>query len=87
MIHGYSPSVLQVFYIVDPLNVKKHIAVSRKQRILGVEGVIDVEDYNQFEELVLFKDHEKRIKEIEASIPKSEKPWLRTDCEGRIVKR
>jgi hypothetical protein len=68
------------------MNVKKHIAVSGKQRILGVVGVIDVEDYNQFEELVLFKDHEKRIKKIEANIPKSEKPWLRTDCEGRIVK-
>jgi hypothetical protein len=68
------------------MNVKKHIAVSGKQRILGVEVVIDVEDYNQFEELVLLKDHEKRIKKIEASIPKSEKPWLRTDCEGRIVK-
>jgi hypothetical protein len=78
--------VAQVFYIADPMNVKKHIVVSGKQRILGVEGVIDVEDYNQFEELVLFTDHEKRIKKIEATIPKSEKPWLRTDCDGRIVK-
>jgi hypothetical protein len=78
--------VAQVFYIADPMNVKKHIVVSGKQRILGVEGVIDVEDYNQFEKLILFKDHEKIIKKIEASIPKSEKPWLRTDCEGRIVK-
>jgi hypothetical protein len=54
--------VAQVFYIADPMNVKKHIGVSGKQRMLGVEGVIDVEDYIQFEELVLFKDHEKRIK-------------------------
>jgi hypothetical protein len=78
--------VAQVFYIADHMNVKKHIAIFGKQRILGVEGVIDVEDCNQFEELVLFKDHEKRIKEIEANISKSEKPWLRTNCEGRIVK-
>jgi hypothetical protein len=78
--------VAQFFYIADPMNEKKHIVVSGKQRFLGVEGVIDVEDYNHFEELVLFKDHEKRNKKIEASIPKSEKPWLRTDCEGRIVK-
>jgi hypothetical protein len=65
--YKYDPWVLverfaQVFYIADPINVKKHITISGKQRILGVEGVIDVEDYNQFEELVLFKDHEKRIK-------------------------
>jgi hypothetical protein len=59
--------VAQVFYIADPMNVKKHFTVSRKQRILGVESVIDVEDYNQFEELVLFKDHEKRIKKLKPS--------------------
>jgi hypothetical protein len=41
--------VAQVFYISDPMNVKKHIAVFRKQTILGVEGVLDVEYYNQFE--------------------------------------
>jgi hypothetical protein len=40
------------------MNGKKHIVVSGKQRILGVEGVVDVEDYNQYEELDLFKDHE-----------------------------
>jgi hypothetical protein len=56
--------VAQVIYIANPMNVKKHIAISRKQRILGVEGVIDVVDYNQIEELVLFKDHEKRIKKL-----------------------
>ena len=87
MTHGYSPSVVHMcFYVSDPMNVKKYIAVSKKQRILGVEGVVDVEDYNQYEELELFKDHERGIKKIEASIAKSEKPWLRTDCEGRIVK-
>jgi hypothetical protein len=32
--------VAQVFNIADPMNVKNHIVVSRKQRILGVEGVI-----------------------------------------------
>jgi hypothetical protein len=37
---------------------KKHTAISGIQRILGVEGVVDVEDYNQYEELDLFKDHE-----------------------------
>ena len=53
------------------MNVKKHIIISGKQRILGVEDVVDVEDYNQYEELDLFKDQEKRIKKIESNIPKS----------------
>ena len=78
--------VAYVFYIIDPMNTKKHIAVSGKQMILGVEGVVDIEDYNQYEELDLFKDHEQRIKRVEASIDKSMKPWLRSACEGRIVK-
>jgi hypothetical protein len=56
--------VAQVFYIADPMNVKMHVVVSGKQRILGVEGVIYVEDYNQFKKLVLFKDHEKGIKKL-----------------------
>jgi hypothetical protein len=34
--------VAQVFYIADPMNVKKQIAISKKQRIRGVEGVVDV---------------------------------------------
>jgi hypothetical protein len=34
--------VAQVFYIADPMNVKKQIAISEKQRIRGVEGVVDV---------------------------------------------
>ena len=50
--------VAKVFYIIDLMNAKKHITVSGKQRILGVEGVVDIEDYNQYEELDLSKDHE-----------------------------
>lgn len=69
------------------MNAKKHIVISRKQRILGVKGVINVEEYNQYEELDLFKDHERRIKRVETSVDhKSMRPWLRTDCEGKIVK-
>ena len=34
--------VVQVFYISDPANAKKHIAISGKQRILGVDGVEDL---------------------------------------------
>jgi hypothetical protein len=51
------------------MNVKKYIAVSGRQRILGVEGVVDIEDYyNQFEEFVLFKNHEKRTKKLKSAV-------------------
>jgi hypothetical protein len=59
------------------MNVKMHIVVFGKQRILGVERVVDVEDYNQYEELILFKDHEKRIKKLKPA-------FLNRRCHGYI---
>jgi hypothetical protein len=38
--------VVQVFYITNPEKQKKHIVISEKQRILGVDGITDVEEYN-----------------------------------------
>jgi len=38
--------VAQVFYVSDPEKQKKHVIISGKQRILGVDGVTDVEEYN-----------------------------------------
>ena len=38
--------VAQVFYISDPEKQKKHVVISGKQRILRVDGVTDVEEYN-----------------------------------------
>jgi hypothetical protein len=78
--------VAQVFYIADPMNVKKHIAVFGKQRILGVEGVIDVEDYNQFEELVLFKDHEKRIKKLKPAFLNQRSHGYVKTVKGELLK-
>jgi hypothetical protein len=78
--------VAQVFYIADPMNVKKHIGVSGKQRILGVEGVIDVEDYIQFEELVLFKDHEKRIKKLKLAFLNQRSHGYIQTVKGELLK-
>ena len=83
---GCSPIVSHKYSIYPTPNAKKHIAISRKQRILGVDGVEDVEEYNQYEELEVFKELEKMIKKVEGSIDKSENPWVCKDCEGRFVK-
>jgi hypothetical protein len=46
--------VAQVFYVTDP-ETRKHVVVSRKQKIIGVENVEDNdEDVNQFEQIPLF---------------------------------
>ena len=50
--HGDQPWVLvitveQEFYILDPKDEKKYIAIPRKQRKLGVENVEDQDEQNQ----------------------------------------
>ena len=40
----------QVLYILDPcLKNQKHIVVSEKQSIVGVDGVDDVEAFNDYD--------------------------------------
>jgi hypothetical protein len=46
--------VTQVFYVLNP-EIGKHIIVSGKQKIVGVDNVKDNnEDVNQFEKMPLF---------------------------------
>jgi len=77
--------VAQVFYVIDPSKKQKHIVIPGKQNIIGVDGVEDVEQYNQFEEMNLFQDLPHKIQHVEASIKKGEMPWARNDGEPRIV--
>ena len=44
----------QVFYIEDPKDSRKHIVMHSKRRILGVDNVVDEEEYDQFDELPPF---------------------------------
>ena len=66
----------QVFYMPDPQsNVPpkkktKHVVVSRKQHIIGVNGVDDVEAYNKYDEMLLFTDFPKKISVVEKNLPK-----------------
>ncbi|XP_078156588.1 uncharacterized protein LOC144552481 [Carex rostrata] len=40
----------QIFYVEDPLNSKRHIVIHGKRRIVGVQDVVDDEEFNYFEE-------------------------------------
>ena len=43
--------VTQVFYVkdTDPVNKEeRHVVLQGKRKIIGVEDVVDKEDYNQF---------------------------------------
>jgi len=63
----------------------KHVVVSGKQDIIGVEGIDDVEEYNQYDRMNLFTDLAQKMKIIEAGIRKDDKPWARKDGESRII--
>jgi hypothetical protein len=62
--------VAQVFYVLDS-ETRKHIVVSRKQKIIGVDNVEDNdEDVNQFEEIPLFTNA-MNVKHVEKDFDKN----------------
>ena len=46
--------VFQVFYVPDTRNKKIHVVLPGKRRVVGVENVVDEEEYNQFDEVPPF---------------------------------
>jgi hypothetical protein len=62
--------VTQVFYVLDP-ETRKHIVVSKKQKIIGVDNVEDNDkNINQFEDMPLFTNS-MNIKHIEKDFDKN----------------
>jgi hypothetical protein len=82
--------VAQVFYLPDPhtnLPPKKtkHVVASRKQHIIGVDGMDDVDEYNNYAEMQLFINFPKKISVVEKSLPKDILPWERKGVKGKVV--
>ena len=83
--------VAQVFYMLDPqsnLSPKKktkHVVASRKQHIIGVDGVDDIEAYNNYDEMPLFIDFPKKISVVEKNLPKDILPWERNGVKEKVV--
>jgi hypothetical protein len=71
MIHGCLPTVSHKFSMYSDPETGKHIVVSGKQKIIGVDNVEDNdEDVNQFEEMPLFTNP-MNIKHIEKDFDKN----------------
>ena len=83
--------VAQVFYMSDlqsnlpPKKKTKHVVASEKQHIIGVDGVDDVEAYNNYDEMPLFIDFSKKISVVEKNLPKDILPWERKGVKGKVV--
>jgi hypothetical protein len=80
----HADRVAQVFYVLDP-ETGKHIIISRKQKIIGVDNMKDNdEDVNQFEEMSLFTNPI-NIKHIEKNFDKNLLLYMRKGGKGKFV--
>jgi hypothetical protein len=80
----HTDRVAQVFYVLDP-ETGKHVVVSAKQKIIGVENTKDNdEDVNQFEEMPLFTNP-MNIKHIEKNFEKKLMPYMRKGDNEKCV--
>ena len=48
-------NIALVFYITDPVNAKKEIVLPGKQRVVRVDNITDLEEYNQFDDIPPFE--------------------------------
>ena len=82
--------VAQVFYMSDPQSnlppkkKTKHVVAFGKQHIIGVDGVNDVEAYNNYDEMPLFTDFPK-ISVVEKNLPKDILPWEQKGVKRKVV--
>ena len=53
---GMSQQVAHVLYVAGPAYKTKHVVVPRKQDIISVDSMDDVEGYKQYDEMNLFID-------------------------------
>ena len=56
-----------------------------KQHIIGVDGLDDVEAYNNYDEMLLFTDFSKKISVVEKNLSKDILPWERKGVKGKLL--
>ena len=70
---------------LPPKKKAKHVVASGKQHIIGVDGVDNVEAYNNYDEMLLFTDFPKKISVVEKNLPKDIMPWERKCVKGKVI--
>jgi hypothetical protein len=69
-----------------PKESKKHVVVSRKQMIVGADGVQSLKEYDNYAELSLFTDHPWKIKLVETHVNKTKMmPWFCPDGKKKTI--
>ena len=73
------------------LDASKKIVYLRNRRflktshIIRVDGVDDVEAYNNYDQMPLFTDFPKKISVVEKNLPKDIMLWERKGVKGKVV--
>jgi hypothetical protein len=62
------------------------VVASRKQHIIGVDGVYNVDEYNKCTEMQLFTDFSKKISAVKKNLPKDILPWKRKYVKGKLLR-
>ena len=68
-----------------PKKKTKHVVASGKHHIIGVDGVDDVEAFNNYDEMPLFTDFPKKISVVEKNLSQDILPWERKGVKGKAV--
>jgi hypothetical protein len=63
-------SIYLTHKVTSPKKKTKHVVASGKQHIIGVDGVDDVDKYNNYAKIHLFTDFPKKISAVEKNLPK-----------------
>ena len=77
-------SICLTYKVTSPRR-RQHMIASGKQHIIGVDGVDDVEAYNNYDEMLLFIDFPKKISVVEKNLPKDILPWEQKGVKGKVV--
>ena len=79
-------SICLTHKVTSPRKKKtKHVVASGKQHIIGVDGLDDVEAYNNYDEMPLFTNFPKKISVVEKNISKDIMPWERKGVNGEVI--
>jgi hypothetical protein len=57
--------------VTSPKKKTKHVVASEKQHIIGVDGMDDVDEYNNYAKMHLFTNFPKKISVVEKNLPKT----------------
>ena len=73
---------IQIFYVKDLAHPNRHVVMHGKRRIVGVQNVVDEDEYNQFDDLPPIGV---RVSEAQDILIPDETCYLREDhCEIQV---